>query len=181
MIDERRSDGSFIDQGRDVPESMAAAKQEIAATRARMSGTITEIEQRVSGTFERAREKVDVIELVKQHPWPALAAAFVAGVALSATGADRRAAGVTTRVARRAPETAKRGVGQAIEATKARVSNLAEHVKGTSDESTSGGSGAESSSGLAARATNALRAQVRELGSEVQRGADELSELSRPT
>jgi ElaB/YqjD/DUF883 family membrane-anchored ribosome-binding protein len=178
MVDEGRE---VRDERRDVPESTAAAKLDIAATRARMSGTIAEIEQRVSGTFERAREKVDVIELVRQHPWPALAVALAAGVALSATGADRKAAGATTRAARRAPETAKRGVGQAIEATKAGVSHLVDRAKGTSEESTIGAHGEEPSRGLAAKATGAFPAQVRALGAEVQRGLDELSELSRPT
>lgn len=181
MNDDARNDSSLTDEGRHVPESTAAAKLDIAATRTRMSGTIGEIEQRVSGTFERARDKVDVIELVKRHPWPSLTAAFLAGVALSATGADRKAASATAQAARRAPETAKRGVGQAIEATKSGVSQLAERVKGTSDESTSGASDADSSSGLVAKATNALRAQVGELGSEVQRGVDELNRLSRPS
>jgi len=175
MIDEEREargNGSSGENRRVAGDPTAAAKLEIAATRERMSGTIAEIEQRVSGTMERAKQKVDVIDLVKRHPWPALAAALVAGVALGATGADRRAARATARAAKSAPGAAKRGVGRAAEATKAGVSQLAERLGG-SDESTSGAS----SGGLKGKATSALRA----IGDEVKRGADELSELSRAT
>ena len=166
MIDEDRGEGR---------ESTAAARQEIAATRERMSETIAEIEQRVSGTVEGVKQKLDVVGLVKQHPWPALAAAFVAGVALSASGADRKAARATTRAAKRAPETAKRGASSAVRATVSGVSQLAsaaaERVRGTPDDRA--GDGAESG-GLKAKATNAIQAQVRELREEVSRGADEL-------
>jgi hypothetical protein len=63
-----------------------------------------------------------------------------------------------------------------VEATKAGVSQLAERLGG-SDEVATGESNAASSGGLKAKATSALRA----VGSEIQRGADELSELSRAT
>ena len=175
MIDQDRGEGH---------ESTAAARQEIAATRARMSGTIAEIEQRVSGTMEGVKQKVDVVGLVKQHPWPALAAAFVAGVALSASGADRKAAGATARAAKRAPETAKRGASAAVRATASGVSQLAsaaaDRVRGTSDERSAGGNGAEESGGLKAKATAAIQAQVRELREEVNRGADQLAGSAPP-
>jgi len=179
MIDEERGargDGSTGEERRVAGNPTAAAKLEIAATRERMSGTIAEIEQRMSSSIESAKQKVDVIDLVKRHPWPALAAALAAGVALGATGADRRAARATARAAKSAPGAAKRGVGQAVEATKAGVSQLAERLGG-SDEGSSAESNAGSSGGLKGKATSALRA----VGSEIQRGADELSELSRAT
>ena len=191
MIDEGlevRGNGSFADERRDAPESTAAVKQEIAATRERMSGTIAELEQRVSGTVDGVKQKVgdvkqkvDVIELARRHPWPALAAAFVAGVALSATGADRRAARATTRAAKRAPEATKRGATEAVRATVSGVSQLAsaaaDRIKGSPDADTAASA---ESGGLAAKTAGVLRAQVREFGDEVQRGADELSSLAPP-
>jgi ElaB/YqjD/DUF883 family membrane-anchored ribosome-binding protein len=170
----------MIDEDRgELRESTAAARQDIAATRERMSGTIAEIEQRVSGTIDGVKQKVDVVALVRQHPWPALAAAFVAGVALSASGADRKAAKATTRVAKRAPETVKRGATSAVRATASGVSQLAsaaaDRVRGTPEERAAGGNGAEDSGGLKAKATAAIQAQVRELREEVNRGADELA------
>src|SRR3954469_24672533 len=137
MIDEGRADrgnGISGNGGSNAPESTAAVQQEIAATRERMSSTIAELEQRVSGTIDGVKRKVDVVGLVKQHPWPSLAVAFVAGVALSASGADRKAARATTRAAKRAPETAKRGATQAVRATTAGVSRLTERFRGTADD-----------------------------------------------
>ena len=170
---ENRDEGSLGVDRRVAGDPAAAAKLEIAETRARMSETIAQIEQRMSSRIESAKQKVDVADFVKRNPWPALAAAFVAGVALSATGADRRAARATARAARSAPGAAKRGVGQAVEATKSGVSQLAERFGGSEEESRSG---TASSGGLTGKAKSALRA----VGSEIQRGADELSELSRP-
>jgi type IV secretory pathway TrbL component len=188
MIDEGREvrgNGTSGDEQRDAPESTAAVRQELAATRERMSGTIAELEQRVAGKVDSVKQKVDVVGLVKRNPWPALAAAFVAGVALSVTGADRRAARATTRAAKRAPETAKRGASKAVRATTAGVSQLAgaaaDRFKGSSDDDAStAGTGAGESGGLVSKATGALRAQARELGEEVKRGADELSDSAPP-
>ena len=129
----------------------AAARQDIEATRERMSGTIAEIEQRVSGSIQGVKQKADVVSLVRQHPWPALAAAFVAGVALSASGADRRAARATRQAAKDTPEAARRAADDAP------------------------GSG-----GLKAKATGAIQAQVQELKDEVRRGADELGGTAPP-
>jgi len=50
-----------------------------------MSGTIAELEQ-----------KMNVMQMVKDHPWPALALAVGAGVLLSGSGADLKAAAATT-------------------------------------------------------------------------------------
>ena len=164
-----------------APESTAAARQEIAATRERISDTIADIEQRVSDRVSSAKEKVDVVALIKRHPWPALGAALLAGVALSATGADRKAARATKDAARRAPDATKRGVTQAARATAAGVSQLAsaavERVKGSDDADKP----AEEDASLIARATGALRAKARELGDEVKRGADELASPAPPS
>ena len=188
MIDESRVDRGLEAQG-STADSTAAVRQDLAATRERMSGTIAELEQRVSGTIDGVKQKVgdvkqkvDVIALVRQHPWPALAAAFVAGVALSASGADRKAARATTRAAKQAPGAAKRGATQAARATASGVSQLAaaakDKISGSSDDASALTDATRTSSGLKARAAGMLR----ELGDEVQSGADELAEMSpRPT
>ena len=175
----------MIDEHRDgMNESTAAARQDIAATRERMSGTVAEIEQRISGSIQGVKQKVDVVSLVRQHPWPALAAAFVAGVALSASGADRKAARATTRAAKRAPEAAKRGATSAARATAEGVSQLAaaakERIGGSSDDHAAAGAESQDSRGLKGMATGALRAQARELRDEVTRGAEELGSSATP-
>jgi ElaB/YqjD/DUF883 family membrane-anchored ribosome-binding protein len=182
-----RSNGTIGEVQGSTSESTAAVRQDLAATRERMSGTIAEIEQRVAGTIEGvkqkvgdAKQKVDVIALVRQHPWPALAAAFVAGVALSASGADRRAARATTRAAKQAPGAAKRGATQAARATASGVSQLAaaakDRISGSSDDSSVVTDEARAPSGLKAKAAGVLR----ELGDEVQRGADQLAVAAPP-
>ena len=161
-------------------ESTAVAREEIAATRERISDTIADIEQRMSDTVASAKEKVDVVGLIKQHPWPALTLAFAAGLALSATGADRRAATATKEAAKRAPDAAKRGAIEAARAAAAGASQLAsaavDRVKGAPDATDES---EKESGGLIAKLTGPLRAQARELGEEVQRGADELTDAAR--
>jgi hypothetical protein len=49
-----------------------------------MSSTLTELEQ-----------KLNVVQVVREHPWPALAIAVGAGVLLSGSGADLKAAAAT--------------------------------------------------------------------------------------
>jgi hypothetical protein len=65
-------------------ETTTEVRAEIEETRARMSGAIAELER-----------KVDVTQKVRDHPWSAVGVAFGAGIALSASRADVRAAKVT--------------------------------------------------------------------------------------
>ena len=65
-------------------ETTAEVRRDIEQTRERMSTTLAQLEQ-----------KLNVVQVVKDHPWPALALAFGAGLALSASGADVKAAAVT--------------------------------------------------------------------------------------
>jgi len=160
----------------DKPTTIAGVRLEIAATRTELSETIVELEERVSSTVDGVKQKVNVAELVKRHPWPALAAAFVAGVALSSTGADRKAARTAAEAAKRAPGTAKRGASSAVRATAAGVSHLAaaavERMRGDDD--------AQSSAGPTAKTIGALKAQVRDFGAEISRGVGELGGTAPP-
>ena len=67
-----------------MAETTTEVRGEIDQTRARMSGAISELER-----------KVDVAQKVKDHPWAAVGVAFGAGIALSASRVDVRAAKVT--------------------------------------------------------------------------------------
>jgi hypothetical protein len=156
----------------DMPTTTGGAKLDIAATRTQLSDTIDELEEKVSSTVDGVKRKVDAVGLVKRHPWPALAAALVAGIALSASGADRRAARATKRAAKRAPDTAKRGASSAAAGLSHLTSAAIERIKGEDEARPSGG--------LKAKAKGVLESQVRELGTEVRRGADELSSSAPP-
>jgi len=69
-----------------MPETTTEVRADIEQTRERMSGAIAELER-----------KVDVTQKVRDHPWAAVAVAFSAGVALSTSRADVRAAQVTSQ------------------------------------------------------------------------------------
>ena len=69
-----------------MAETTTEVRADIDRTRARMSGAIAELER-----------KVDVTQRVRNNPWAAVAVAFGAGVALSASRADIRAAQITTQ------------------------------------------------------------------------------------
>ena len=72
-----------------MPETTMEVRADIEQTRERMSGALAELER-----------KVDVTQRVKDHPWAAVAVAFGAGVALSASKADMKAAQVTSQATR---------------------------------------------------------------------------------
>jgi hypothetical protein len=64
-----------------MAETPADVRRDIEVTRQRMSGTIDELEQ-----------KLNVKQLVADHPWPALALAVGAGVLLASSRTDMKAA-----------------------------------------------------------------------------------------
>jgi len=72
-----------------MAETTADVRREIELTRERMSTTLAQIEQ-----------KVNVMQAVRDHPWPALAVAVGAGVLLSGSRADIKAAGATVAATR---------------------------------------------------------------------------------
>ena len=65
-------------------ETTADVRRDIELTRNRISDTLSELEQ-----------KVNVAQMVKDNPWPALALAVGAGVLLSGSKADMKAAAAT--------------------------------------------------------------------------------------
>jgi hypothetical protein len=67
-----------------MAETTADVKKDIELTRTRISDTLQELEQ-----------KMNVSQIVKNNPWPALAVAVGAGVLLSGSRADVKAAAAT--------------------------------------------------------------------------------------
>ena len=67
-----------------MAETTADVRRDIEQTRERMSNTLAQLEQ-----------KLNLVQVVRDHPWPALALAFGAGLALSASGTDTKAAVAT--------------------------------------------------------------------------------------
>ena len=56
---------------------------------------IEQTRERISSTLSQLEQKTNVVQMVKDHPWPALAVAFGAGVLLSGSSADVKAAAAT--------------------------------------------------------------------------------------
>ena len=67
-----------------MAETTADVRRDIELTRERMSDTLAQLEQ-----------KMNLMQVVKDHPWPALAIALGAGVLLAGSGSDVKAAGAT--------------------------------------------------------------------------------------
>lgn len=70
-----------------MAETTTEVRAEIEQTRARMAAALAELEK-----------KADIAERVREHPWAALALAFGAGVALSRSSVDVKAAEATAAV-----------------------------------------------------------------------------------
>jgi len=108
-------------------ETTADVRRDIELTRERMSSTLAELER-----------KLNVAEVVRDHPWPALALAFGAGVLLSGSGRDIRAAAATVTATKGASSrigtaldgvvaTLVSGVHQVVEQ---RVTSWVDEIKG---------------------------------------------------
>ena len=95
-----------------MAETTADVRRDIELTRERMSSTIDELER-----------KLNVKQMVGEHPWPAIALAFGAGIALSGSSADVKAAAATVT----ATKGASSKIGSALDDV---VANLMTAVNG---------------------------------------------------
>ena len=106
-----------------APDEITAAHDDVVATRARMAETIAQIEGRVTGQMDAVKAKLDVVQMIKDNPWTALALATGLGAAISATGTDAKvasaAADKTREAASLAAEKARQAGSAAAEAIKA--------------------------------------------------------------
>jgi len=124
-----------------MAETSADVRRDIEMTRNRISDTLTELEQ-----------KMNVTQIVKDNPWPALALAVGAGVLLSGSGSDMKAAAATVSATRGA--SSKLGtvlddlVSQVVSgfhgAIESKVEDLANDVKRAIGAPVSGSNGAGS-------------------------------------
>jgi len=99
-----------------MAETTADVRRDIELTRERMSNTLAELER-----------KLNAMELVREHPWPAIALAAGAGFALSGTRADVKAAAATATLAHGAGDRASR-VGPALDDLLAKLVNGVQDV-----------------------------------------------------
>ncbi len=152
-------------------EKVEDVRREIDATREQMAATAAEIETRIHDKVDAVKQKLDLADHVRAHPWPALAVALVAGAALAASGSDRKAVAATTKVAKRAP----RATLKAVKAT----GTGAAHLAGSAVHRMRGGDKHESdrdkdNDGIVGRLRARFAEQARELGAHLGRAADDL-------
>ena len=151
-------------------EKTEDVRREIDATREKMAATAAEIESRIQGKVDAVKQKLDVADHVRAHPWPALAIALVAGAALAASDSDRKAIRATTRAAKKAP----RATGRALKAAGTGAAHLAgsavKRVRGGHDEHKSG----DDNDGFLGRMRARFAEQARELGEHLGRAADDI-------
>lgn len=69
-----------------MAETTADVRRDIEMTRERMSDTIAQLER-----------KLNLLEVVREHPWPSIALAAGAGFALAGSNADVKAAAATVK------------------------------------------------------------------------------------
>ncbi len=95
-----------------MAETTADVRRDIEMTRERMSQTIAELER-----------KLNVLEVVREHPWPSIAVAAGAGFLLAGTGADVKAAGAAAAASVAATKGASSRVAPLLDTLVARVLN----------------------------------------------------------
>jgi hypothetical protein len=86
-----------------MSEATTDVQRDIALTRERMSETIAELDARISSRVAVIKDRLDLKQLVEDHPWTSLAVAVGLGLVLGGTGAESRAAQATVRAAKRVP------------------------------------------------------------------------------
>ena len=153
-------------------EKTADVRREIEATREKMAATATEIESRIQGKVDAVKDKLDVADHVRSHPWPALIAAVVVGAAVAASGSDRKVAVAATRAVKSAPRVTKKAVKS--------TATGAAHLAGAAVAKLRGGDDDHDSSddGFFARMRERFAAQARELGEHLGRAADDIVRTS---
>lgn len=107
-----------------MAETTADVRRDIELTRERMSDTLAQLER-----------KLNVMQVVREHPWPAVALAVGAGVLLAGSRADVKAAAATVK----ATGGASNKLGSLLDDAAARLitgvsASLSERVDGWVDE-----------------------------------------------
>ena len=99
-----------------VQPEIAAAREDVQRARDHIADTIAELEDRITAPVQAVKRRLDVGQMVREHPWAALAVAVSAGALVGGSGADRRAAAVAADTARagRRRRPARRQAGRRI-------------------------------------------------------------------
>ena len=105
-----------------MDDSIDEVRRDIADTRARLSDTLAELDNRVDTVKHAVTHTANPLPTIREHPWLALGIALGAGVAIGMSGADRRAAVGVKEGAKKAGPALKDGVRNAMSSVKDRFS-----------------------------------------------------------
>lgn len=143
---------------------LTAARNAVTRVRDRMSDTAAELEDRLMAPVDAVKQKLDVVQLVREHPWPSLAVAVGAGVAVAASGADRKAASAAADASRRAGKKTVEASRAGARSVKSAATGAAESTADSARHAPSRARGAivGALDSLAARAVESLIEKLRE-------------------
>jgi hypothetical protein len=85
-----------------MDDSIDSVRRDIAETRARLSDTLAELDNRVDTVKHAVTQTANPLPAIREHPWIALGLALGAGIAIGMSGADRTAVAATTRGVKKA-------------------------------------------------------------------------------
>jgi hypothetical protein len=98
-----------------MTDTTSDIRREMAETRDRMARDVEAIKDHVTSPVRTARQRLDVAQLVREHPWPALGAAVLLGSIVGSSGADAKAAAATAAGVKRAAQASKDAASAAVE------------------------------------------------------------------
>lgn len=98
-----------------MTEETTEIVRDMDGTRARMARDIDQLEARATEKVQAVKRRMDVGQLVREHPWPALGAAVVLGAIVGGSGADEKAAVATVAGAKAAASASKHAAQSAME------------------------------------------------------------------
>ena len=109
-------------------QEIAETRDQVEKARANLANTADELKERVAAPVRAVREKLDVVQLVKDHPWPAVAVAMGVGAFIAASEADKRAAQAVAEKARDAGAAGVRIAREAPSKTSAALHTIVDSV-----------------------------------------------------
>jgi hypothetical protein len=96
-------------------DSTSDIRHEMAATRDQMARDVDALKDHLASPVRAAKQRLDVAELVREHPWSALGVAVVLGAVVGGSGADTKAVAATAVGAKRAARASKDAANGVIE------------------------------------------------------------------
>jgi hypothetical protein len=109
---------------------VATAREEVARARGHIADTLAELDARVVGQVDAVKSRLDVVELVRRHPWSSLGIALGAGVAVAVSQADAKAASLAATKAKHAAKQASATTLEIARRTPSRTSDAARAARG---------------------------------------------------